>query len=964
MKKIYLLLILVFLAKCNFAALVVTITNPNTSNTTICQGGTINFTCSASGGNGVITYQWKDNNDNVGTNSQNYLYTAGINAIDTIRIIITDSLNNTATTFVVVTVNPKPAINSITTTICSGDIFTLTPINNTNGIVPVGTTYTWNAPSVTGGITGGAPSSGNPTNINGTLINLANIPHTATYTITPKSGANCTGSTFTVTVTVNPLPQGSLTGSTICNGGIGQLTFTSISGINPFTLVINGSSYSGINSGIPFNVNSNPVSTTSYSLTSITDNNGCIRTGITGISATIIVNPLPIISANANPSPICKGGASIITASGNSSSYVWNGLGSGATQTVHPITTTTYTVTGTSIYGCSSTATVAVIVNPLPIPKLIDVSNNNFILCNTKILFVKDASIANTNIQQTIIKWGDGLSDQYNNSNYSTNKNHTYSSYGSYTVTYLVVNNYGCEDSVKYYISIIAKPGFTITWPPVYNTCDTSTYCISLTGISQNSDSTIYTYNFGDGYSVFYPHPPPANVCHEFHKTTCDSLILCHNSPYIITITAAILTCSQSTTGGNLSVFQKPKASFISQQEACVNQSLSFINTTIHGFNNLMCDCDSTTDYFWDFGDGSTSSAYSPTHIYSSAGIYNVTLIATNYTCFNDTIIHTICVKSPPLASFSVYKNTFCASDTVNINNTSNTLSQCGTTFYSWSISCSSSGCSPSCNYSYTGGTDSTFKNPKILFNNYGNYIVTLNVNNGCGSASSFSQSIIVKKKPEISILNVPSSICNNSSINPTNNNNACNGTIINWNWTFSGGNPSSSNQPIPGSINYTSAGIDTVTLTATNECGTSTQASVNFTVYPIPTVTVGLTQTICQESTTSGLSGSIGGSATGGIWSSIPTGGTFSPNATTLNATWTPPVGYNGTAILTLTTTGMSPCAAVYTSVNIIVKPLPTVTVGLTQTICQESTTSGLSGTIGGSATGGIWSSIPTGGT
>jgi len=51
-------------------------------------------------------------------------------------------------------------------------------------------------------------------------------------------------------------------------------------------------------------------------------------------------------------------------------------------------------------------------------------------------------------------------------------------------------------------------------------------------------------------------------------------------------------------------------------------------------------------------------------------------------------------------------------------------------------------------------------------------------------------------------------------------------------------------------------------------------------------------------------LGGSIGGSATGGIWSS-PTGGVFAPNAQSLDARWTPPEGFSGTATLTLTTSG-----------------------------------------------------------
>lgn len=106
---------------------------------------------------------------------------------------------------VVVTVNPTPQINDMTATICSGASFTLTPVDVTNGIVPAGTTYSWAAPIVTGGLTGGAASSGTPTNITGTLTNPTNSTQTATYTITPTTGS-CVGNIFTAIVTVNPLP--------------------------------------------------------------------------------------------------------------------------------------------------------------------------------------------------------------------------------------------------------------------------------------------------------------------------------------------------------------------------------------------------------------------------------------------------------------------------------------------------------------------------------------------------------------------------------------------------------------------------------------------------------------------------------------------------------------------------------------------------------------------------------------
>ncbi|MHA7131282.1 glycine-rich domain-containing protein [Algoriphagus namhaensis] len=118
----------------------------------------------------------------------------------------------------------------------------------------------------------------------------------------------------------------------------------------------------------------------------------------------------------------------------------------------------------------------------------------------------------------------------------------------------------------------------------------------------------------------------------------------------------------------------------------------------------------------------------------------------------------------------------------------------------------------------------------------------------------------------------------------------------------------------------------------------------------------------ICEGGTSTGLNGSIGGSATGGIWSSS-VGGTFSPNATTLNATWTPPSGFIGTATLTLTTTGGS-CSD-SNSKTIVVNENPSLTVGdpLLE-ICEGESTAGLGGLVFGGATGGIWTDGGLGGT
>jgi hypothetical protein len=155
---------------------------------------------------------------------------------------------------------------------------------------------------------------------------------------------------------------------------------------------------------------------------------------------------------------------------------------------------------------------------------------------------------------------------------------------------------------------------------------------------------------------------------------------------------------------------------------------------------------------------------------------------------------------------------------------------------------------------------------------------------------------------------------------------------------------------------------VVTVTLTSNiTPCPTgnpATSNTISMIVNPNPTVNVGgAIAAICQGGTTTGLGGSVGGGATGGTWST-PAGGTFNPDATTLNATWTPPAGYSGTATLTLTTSGGA-CGTVNASKNVIVNPNPIADAGAAiADICQGGTTTGLGGSVGGGATGGTWSS------
>ncbi|MFN8286277.1 MAG: LamG-like jellyroll fold domain-containing protein [Chitinophagales bacterium] len=120
------------------------------------------------------------------------------------------------------------------------------------------------------------------------------------------------------------------------------------------------------------------------------------------------------------------------------------------------------------------------------------------------------------------------------------------------------------------------------------------------------------------------------------------------------------------------------------------------------------------------------------------------------------------------------------------------------------------------------------------------------------------------------------------------------------------------------------SAGTYTDITATFGSCSTTSSGPYTLT-NPIMYANAGpAIATICPGGTTANLSGTVGGGATGGIWSDGGAGGTFTPSANDLNATYTAPGNAQSGVILTLTTTG-GLCAAVSDNNPLPVYPIAT---------------------------------------
>ncbi|MFN9998465.1 MAG: PKD-like domain-containing protein, partial [bacterium] len=291
----------------------------NELSTTVCSGVSFSVSPANGGTTGVVPsgtlYSWLEP---TGTAiSGGFSQSTFVNAITgtlvntsssaktALYIVSTQSGNCNGQNFtLVVTVLPKPSLGTLTTDICTGFTFTLNPVDGTDGLIPVSTTFTWNAPTGAG-ITGGLTQSSGAGNITGRLFNATSTIVTATYRVLPTAAA-CAGDAFTVLVAVKPQPVITPISTTICSGA--TYTISPVTGTNG--TVPTGTLYRqwdgstwlppvAVISGTLNNATSTVQSTT-YLFEPTA--NGC--TGQT-FTVTIFVNPQPAVNALALS--VCSG---------------------------------------------------------------------------------------------------------------------------------------------------------------------------------------------------------------------------------------------------------------------------------------------------------------------------------------------------------------------------------------------------------------------------------------------------------------------------------------------------------------------------------------------------------------------------------------------------------------------------------------------------------------------------------
>lgn len=678
-----------------------------------------------------------------------------------------------------------------------------------------------------------------------------------------------------------------------------------------------------------------PSVTTSYTVT-LTDDDGCDETD----QITVTVIPSPTADFNFNPAAECAGipVPFINTSTGTGLTYTWDfgnpnsGAANSSTQTnpSHVFvatgnggTTFDVTLTVEADNGCVSIITQTVTVNESPLVVLNE--DASFVQClgiDDFFAYFNDASTPAVNANY-FIDWGDG-SPVYDSNITPSSLEHIYSGIDIWNLTYTVTGTNGCETTENYPVTNITNPAVGAATLGNTLQCGPVELCFDLNSYENNHPTSEYFIDFGDGSPIeTFVHPPPTEVCHNYTTSACEN-----DPPFYTFIITADNNCTPSTvTISPIQIYTPPIASFTGPPAACVGANVPFTNTSIGGYNQ---GCNPNANWTWDFGDpasgaANTSTGVSPSHQYSAPGIYTVTLEATNsgnpaLACGTTEFTLDVCIETLPTPSFTLDEVIGCFPLESAVTNTSDDGIPCALAT-TWEVFYADLPCLPSTGaYSYTGGTNAASDEPVFLFQSVGIYDVVYEMSNTCGDFQDVV-SVQVNTVPEVDVLPI-ANLCAGAFVSPSASILNCGTPILSYDWTMTGGSPSSAATLSPGSVTYDTDGNYTVTIEATNECGT-TSSSEAFTVEPAPNLILSAADNqLCNgQSTTLTASG-----ASNYVWSAAPglistSGGsaTVQPSSTT-----------------TYTVTGTSPagCPAVE-SITITVDPLPIVTPADVYEIC-----------------------------
>jgi PKD repeat protein len=351
---------------------------------------------------------------------------------------------------------------------------------------------------------------------------------------------------------------------------------------------------------------------------------------------------------------------------------------------------------------------------------------------------------------------------------------------GYYKVT--VTDVTGCSH-ISDSVSLKANPLPAVELGPDVHTCHGSGITI---GVTSNSQYAYYLYSKDGSYA--------SSKSQDIVKPDSTTW-------FYLNVRDRNTNCS-STDSMRVIVDPGPNVGF-SAANACLGTPTVFANTS-----------KGKLSYFWNFGDGTTSTATVPSKTYAKPGVYQIVLTAKNDSsgCI-DSFIGKATVLSKPVAGFN--STDVCTGNTMNFYN----ASSAGT------------GSIKTLTWDFGDGTTSAATNPTKKYTKPGTYTVKIRVENSYGCLDSTTKSVTIYPKPKAAFtvfsgcINSPVSFNDSSKVDPPY-------TIQTRNWDFGDGGTS---QLLAPDHLYKKPGTYTVKLVVGNNHGCVDTAIQKITVTALP---------------------------------------------------------------------------------------------------------------------------------
>ena len=213
---------------------------------------------------------------------------------------------------------------------------------------------------------------------------------------------------------------------------------------------------------------------------------------------------------------------------------------------------------------------------------------------------------------------------------------HTYNLPGLYPVMLIAEDSTTCNirDTAYLHIKVGSLPA-TLDFNPFKLACDSLAYRFdNLSSSTRPFTNTSFIWDFGDNSPTVIAGPGP--VFHSYASAGSKTVKL--------TLVDTAYCNAPETLAKTFTISPLVEAQFDTPPTGCVPYTAQFTNTSIAGMT-----------FNWDFGDGATSTATNPVHLYNTPGSYTITLIANDpNTCnLSDTTKTTINVFPIPASNFT-----------------------------------------------------------------------------------------------------------------------------------------------------------------------------------------------------------------------------------------------------------------------------------------------------------------------